>query len=277
MAAQFVVEAGVIHPATDYQNIEDLLAGVFPMRSPAVHHPTPCRHRRLSRDRGGSWGGLGLASRKLRSPAVFVAYTPWQCRQMPRHIGQEQSERDVDRLTRSVASLTREVAALRSEMHRWLSVRTPVETTAGRAVPAVAPASETAIGQADLAPVASAAPDLALRAERELASQARVARHDPLLEQEAVDPNWAPATIERIKTAFDDAGIWGSRLTDMDCRASRCRITVRHDSESAGLEFQRSFPLRLGSVLQRAVMSHFALEDGTARSIMHLSRESVRR
>jgi hypothetical protein len=94
---------------------------------------------------------------------------------------------------------------------------------------------------------------------------------------EQVDPSWATATTERIIGAFDKTALSASRITDVDCRATRCRVTVLHHSQASKLEPQWHFRIQLGPVLPHAVMSLFTREGVGLETVIHLSETSRRR
>ena len=104
----------------------------------------------------------------------------------------------------------------------------------------------------------------------------RMERHDRLLQGEDYDPVWAEATRERVIEVFDQLDGSGSRLHGVDCRATRCRVSVLHEDQASEQDFLRSFPMHISSLFPRAAMSHFRLEGGGVETVIHLSKKKVR-
>ena len=67
-------------------------------------------------------------------------------------------------------------------------------------------------------------------------------RLDAQLESEQPDPNWAPGFERGVVAAFSSEVLKDSRVQEIECGATLCRMEVAHDTQQAHDTFDISFP-----------------------------------
>jgi predicted nucleic acid-binding Zn-ribbon protein len=108
-------------------------------------------------------------------------------------------------------------------------------------------------------------------------NEERMARHDAVHVEEQVDRAWARQIAASITVRFEDLSLPDSRIADIDCRATRCRVVIDHQDEAAHREFLEALTssASLAPELPRAAFSHFEREDGSAETVVFLYQHSI--
>lgn len=70
-----------------------------------------------------------------------------------------------------------------------------------------------------------------------------IERAGETLETEGRDPVWAPETERSLTTAYRTPSLAGSRLGDVRCESSLCRMSFSHDDDDAVAKFHESAAL----------------------------------
>ena len=97
-----------------------------------------------------------------------------------------------------------------------------------------------------------------------------VTRAAETLEIEGQDPAWSHAAERELQSAYDSSEIEGTRLGELRCGASRCRMTFRHDGEAAVTSFRENVA-RLNPFPESSVLVQ--LGDGANReSVVFVAR-----
>jgi hypothetical protein len=109
--------------------------------------------------------------------------------------------------------------------------------------------------------------------EMEIRKEEQVARLDRAIKQETVDSQWASKAAAHIRHALQDLEVQGSKLMDVDCRTTACRVTVVHNDPVAAEEFQMRFIPAVSDLLPKAFMTQFAAEGQGSETIVYLARE----
>jgi hypothetical protein len=224
---------------------------------------------RGKREDGLTLAGAALSQRKSAAPGESgINEAPWR--------------EDLDRLTR-------EVAVLRAELKRLAAV---VE---GTLVDRTASVDEGEVG-APLSHEEGLAPDpetidawdieeleretrekqRAAAEEMEVRKEEHVERLDAIIQQQAVDTEWAGEAETRIRGALEFSELKTSRLMGVDCRTTACRMTVHHKDQAAAEAFQMIFIQQVGDLLPNALMTHFDLDGGESETVVHLARDGYR-
>lgn len=91
------------------------------------------------------------------------------------------------------------------------------------------------------------------------------------------DPRWAAEATAEIRDAVSAPELSGSRVTDIDCRTTLCRLEVEHPSETVRETFAVELPTRVRS-LPRTTTRFLPSERPGAPSlaIMYLVRQGER-
>lgn len=87
------------------------------------------------------------------------------------------------------------------------------------------------------------------------------------------DPEWAPSTLSTIYEQFEKPELEGTELLGADCRASICRVEVRHSNDDAETNFSLLFPLGLAEVLPQVSYHQQSNPDGSTSTVMYMARE----
>jgi len=151
-------------------------------------------------------------------------------------------------LRREVALLRREVMAARlrgADEPRHESDATPVDEVERRRL--IAESDERVRAQAE-------ASEAALRAE-------------------PADPAWSSKARDLIASAVSREVLKATRVMDMDCRATLCRVRVVNPDARARMLFEHHFTLSVGLLLPQALVHTVQHDDGSATSIVYLARE----
>jgi hypothetical protein len=189
---------------------------------------------------------------------------------------QHELEQALEHLTDLVNGQATELAALHAEVGELKARRSTIGSSEPLPTPAFTMLPGTIIEQA---PTTDSIPDLEdteRLVDQESINRDRMERHDRFLQGEDYDPVWVEATRERVIEVFDQLDGSGSRLNAVDCRVTRCRVSVLHESQESEREFLRNFPMQISSLFPRAAISHFRLEGGGVESVIHLSKRPVR-
>jgi hypothetical protein len=189
---------------------------------------------------------------------------------------QQRLEQGLEQLIDQVNGQSTEIAALGEEI---VELKSP-GPAAGSSQPPLTPAfAKLPESVGEQVPATNPTSDLEHKmrlVDSESIDRERMERHDRLLQEEDYDPVWAEATRARVIEVFDRLDGSGSRLNGIDCRATRCRVSVLHESQASEREFLRGFPMYISSIFPRAAMSHFSLEGAGVETVIHLSDQPVR-
>jgi hypothetical protein len=110
----------------------------------------------------------------------------------------------------------------------------------------------------------------------EIKEEEHVGQLNAILEQEAVDAEWAGKAVARIRGALEATELKATRLLGVDCRTTACRVTVRHDDQAAAEEFQMRFTQEVSDLLPNTSMTHFDLGREGSETVIHLARDGYR-
>lgn len=99
---------------------------------------------------------------------------------------------------------------------------------------------------------------------------------DNHLSGETYDARWAPEAQHALTGTLQQAAFSGSRLVDIDCRATLCRMGVNHDNIDAEREFLHRFIGSAGLHDSEAFYQRDEGPDGTVRMTFYLSRDGQR-
>lgn len=169
--------------------------------------------------------------------------------------------------SKSLEDLRREVAELRADLRR---VQQALEAR-GDAPASAAPAPEEDEEPAD--PELHSAAEIA-EEQQQLETHAQTIESS--LAAETVDSAWSGRTADRILEIFTGDELGGAALQDIDCRATLCRVEVRHRDEAKLREFQRLFPFKVAEVLPRLMMHRVDNADGSITTYLYLARQGHR-
>lgn len=103
-------------------------------------------------------------------------------------------------------------------------------------------------------------------------NQERTQSIDIALRNENVDEHWASEAVNTIKGAILQPRFAWSKLLEVDCRSTLCRMSVQHEDMKAKEEFMISFPMEVAPLLTRATMTHTESIDETSVSLVHFAR-----
>lgn len=188
-----------------------------------------------------------------------------------------------------VATLRRELDRLRGEMAR-LSADAAVASVdaGGRQGPPsqnrrqVSRAAHSEVGD-------TAAEPTSRQAARREAAASRMKEDRASLETEfraePRDPDWAAQAASTITRAWTDSAadqhyagseerdsLAGSRLRQMDCRATTCRVEVAHEDDRALMAFLHNFPSKVGAVLPYMTVEPADGPPGVLTTVVYLTR-----
>ena len=90
------------------------------------------------------------------------------------------------------------------------------------------------------------------------------------------DPRWASDAGNEIRDAVSAPEFARSRVTEIDCRTTLCRLQIEHASTAARERFVVEMPTRLPSLPRATTRFLPEGDDGTSLAIMYLVRQGER-
>lgn len=93
--------------------------------------------------------------------------------------------------------------------------------------------------------------------------------------QESVDQLWAQQSSQQVVDYFSQTQLaheYLSVLNDVECRTSRCKVEVVHDSPQAAEEFELDFPVNMAGHLNGVSYQSDQRLDGRIAVVMYLSK-----
>jgi hypothetical protein len=159
-------------------------------------------------------------------------------------------QRDVQSgaLRREVALLRREVSAAR--------IRDVEETQ---------PEPEMAPGDATERERLIEQDEARLRAQAEATEAA--------LRAEPADPAWSNKARDLIAGSMQAEFLKATKVVDIDCRSTLCRVRVTNPDPRARMVFEHHFGIGVGQLLPQLQVQTIEHDDGSATSIVYLARE----
>jgi hypothetical protein len=113
-----------------------------------------------------------------------------------------------------------------------------------------------------------------LAAESDQRVQVQIATNEAVLQQEIADPAWSAEVFALIDDAVASEELAATSVQDVECRATLCRVEVVHESLEAKSAFEQQFFTAVAQVLPQAMLHTATHEDGSARTVMYLLRDS---
>lgn len=117
---------------------------------------------------------------------------------------------------------------------------------------------------------------LAQAQEEEEAEQERFARLEFIetsLQTEQIDSEWSDQTSVAIKQTFNSQELAAAEVSNIDCRATLCRVDVHHDNQEKLTAFQSWFPLKVAESLPRLTMDHSEEGEDRFSTVVYLARD----
>jgi hypothetical protein len=112
-----------------------------------------------------------------------------------------------------------------------------------------------------------------LIAESDERIRAQAEASDAALRAEQADPAWSSKARDLIASTFSNEVLKATRVMDVDCRATLCRVRVTNPDPRARMVFEHHFTLAVGQLLPQALAQTIQHDDGSATSIVYLARE----
>jgi hypothetical protein len=112
-----------------------------------------------------------------------------------------------------------------------------------------------------------------LVAESDERARAQAEASDAALRAEPDDPAWSTRARDLIATTFSNEVLKATKVLDVDCRATLCRVRVINPDPRARMVFEHHFTLAVGQLLPQVLAQTTQHEDGSATSIVYLARE----
>jgi len=104
-------------------------------------------------------------------------------------------------------------------------------------------------------------------------THASIERIQHRMEGEESDPGWAPNAEETLRAAFESDEVWEhSRVSEVECRQTLCRVRSSHDDSSA--EMRALSALGRNDVFgsSEAFSERFELDDGSIETETYITR-----
>jgi hypothetical protein len=111
----------------------------------------------------------------------------------------------------------------------------------------------------------------ALEAESRQRIRAQAEVTERALQAESVDLRWSTDARRLILVA---AGVLAATsVTDVECRATLCRMRVSHEDESARAAFERDFPPAVAELLPQLMVDSLETDGGPPGQVLYLGRD----
>ena len=94
------------------------------------------------------------------------------------------------------------------------------------------------------------------------------------LRDEDVDPEWADRMHGNITKLLATDAARDTEVYDIDCRSTRCELSMGHASEAAAMAFQDKIASALGRLLPSVHFEYIELGGGATETIVHLATEA---
>lgn len=121
--------------------------------------------------------------------------------------------------------------------------------------------------------VADAAERERLVAQDEARFRAQAEASEAALRAEPADPAWSTQARDLIAGAMAADFLKATKVMDIDCRSTLCRVRVTNPDTRARMAFENHFGLAVGRLLPQLQVQTIQHDDGSATSIVFLARE----
>jgi hypothetical protein len=98
-------------------------------------------------------------------------------------------------------------------------------------------------------------------------------RMEARFQEESVDGAWAPVVERALSRAMDAEAFGTSRLLNVTCRKTLCRMSITHDDVPSQEQFLERFPFNSPSGLTSGTWKKETDEDGQPRTYLYLERK----
>jgi hypothetical protein len=112
-----------------------------------------------------------------------------------------------------------------------------------------------------------------LVAEDEAKFRAQAEATEAALRAEQPDPAWSSKARDLIAGAVSNEAMKSTKVMDIDCRSTLCRVKVTNPDPKARMAFEHHFGLSVGMLLPQLQVQTIQHDDGSATSIVYLARE----
>jgi hypothetical protein len=112
-----------------------------------------------------------------------------------------------------------------------------------------------------------------LVAESDERVRAQAEASEAALRAEPADPAWSSKARDLIASTVSNEALKATKVMDIDCRATLCRVRVTNPDPRARMVFEHHFVLAVGQLLPQALAQTIQHDDGSATSIVYLARE----
>jgi hypothetical protein len=93
------------------------------------------------------------------------------------------------------------------------------------------------------------------------------------LRAEPADPAWSSKARDLIASAVSNETLKTTKLVDIDCRSTLCRVRVTNPDARTRMAFEHHFGVAVGQLLPQLQVQTIEHDDGSATSIVYLARE----
>ncbi|MGH8487678.1 MAG: hypothetical protein ACREXS_02070 [Gammaproteobacteria bacterium] len=104
-------------------------------------------------------------------------------------------------------------------------------------------------------------------------SLARMAAGETVLQQESADGVWSIQAMDALGQALGSEEFSSTKVQDMECRATLCRLEVVYADQEQQMRFEQHFSFKVGQLLPRMMMHSEEQTDGTISAVIYLARE----
>lgn len=177
----------------------------------------------------------------------------------------------IDVLRREVALLRDDLAAVQrrlKQLTRRAGKAEQQDVAHGSAVSEGMPTIDLREGLA-----AYAAERQRLEAESEQRILAQAEANEAALRKETEDPSWSGEARDLIASAVAAGELAATSVEDVECRATLCRIEVRHKDRQAQAVFEGRFIMAVAQLLPQATLRTVKNEDGSRSTVLYLARD----
>lgn len=112
-----------------------------------------------------------------------------------------------------------------------------------------------------------------LVAQDEARFRAQAEASEAALRAEPADPAWSSRARDLIAGAMAADFLKATKVMDIDCRSTLCRVRVTNPDVRARMAFEHHFGLAVGQLLPQLQVQTTQHDDGSATSIVFLARE----
>lgn len=104
-------------------------------------------------------------------------------------------------------------------------------------------------------------------------SLGRMAAGEAALQQESADGVWSIQAMDALGQALGSEKFSSTKVQDMECRATLCRLEVVYADQEQQMRFEQHFSFKVGQLLPRMMMHSEEQTDGTISAAIYLARE----